>query len=61
MSTINVQFSDSSEAAIKAIFCGPQDASYFPNQGNVDATDARWKTYYESLPPALQGFVPSPE
>lgn len=46
---LHVQFKDSTEAEICAFFAAPQDPAAFPNSGSVDVSDARWKTFYESM------------
>ncbi|WP_131542583.1 hypothetical protein [Paraburkholderia hospita] len=58
--TLNVQFSDSTETTITSYFGCPQDALAWPNQGTVDPADARWKTYYESLPTLIKAALPTP-
>ncbi|SDR37747.1 hypothetical protein SAMN05443245_5261 [Paraburkholderia fungorum] len=55
---IYVQFADSTDAVIIAYFSNAQDASAFPNQGTVAASDARWKTFYSASP--LQSYLPAP-
>ncbi|WP_186260355.1 hypothetical protein [Burkholderia gladioli] len=56
---LNVQFKDSTEGAICAFFAAAQNPSDFPNSGTVDASDARWKTFYESVPGSRIG-MPTP-
>jgi len=60
MTTINVQFSDSTEKEIIAYFAASQDAEAWPNQGTVDSSSALWATYYNSLPPFVQQTLPAP-
>ena len=55
-----VQFADSTDTVIVAYFAGPQNPATFPNQGTVAATDARWTTYYATLPTSFQACVPAP-
>ncbi|MBB5462864.1 DUF4376 domain-containing protein [Paraburkholderia sp. Cpub6] len=45
MSTVYVQFSDSTKTKVVAVFGCPQDATAFPNQGAIDATDARYQAF----------------
>lgn len=59
MTTLNVQFTDSSQKIIQSYFASEQDPSIYPNLGTVDATDPRWLAFYNqtagevfSLPPA---------
>ena len=55
-----VQFSNSAQAVIIAVFAGPQNATAFPNQGTVTASDARWAAYYATLPAAVQANLTPP-
>lgn len=48
---IYVQFSDSEESSIAAVFCCPQDADLYPNQGQVEETDPRFSEYLEKMIP----------
>ncbi len=47
--TIRVQFKDSTEAVIVAAFAGAQDAAEYPNQGDVEETDARYVAFVGRL------------
>jgi hypothetical protein len=58
--TINVQFTDDTEATIKGYFGAPQDASEYPNMGAIERSDARWRAFYESLPSLISEDLPSP-
>jgi hypothetical protein len=60
MTALNVQFSDSTQATIIAYFSSPQDPSEYANLGTVDTSDARWKTFYNSLGPIEQEGLPAP-
>lgn len=51
---LNVQFSDATQEIVLAYFGCPQDENAFPNQGTVAVSDARWKTFYASLPAMMQ-------
>jgi hypothetical protein len=55
-----VQFRDSSNTEIVSYFGCPQDKVAWPNQGTVDTTDQRWKTFFTSLPPVAQVTLPAP-
>lgn len=55
-----VQFSDTTETTIVAFFAGQQNATTYPNQGTVTASDARWATYYAAVPPLMQARLPAP-
>lgn len=60
MTTLNVQFSDSTKTVIAAYFGCAQDATAYPNQGSVSASDERWKTFYDAQPAISQSNLPSP-
>lgn len=60
MTTINVQFSDSTEAVIITYFGGPQDPKVYSNLGTVENSDPRWKTFFDSFPPWIQVGMPTP-
>lgn len=60
MTTINVQFSDSSETEIIGAFSCAQDNATFPNQGSVDLHDTRWVAYYNEQPALIQARIPPP-
>ncbi|MCW3538356.1 hypothetical protein [Burkholderia cenocepacia] len=53
-----VQFSDSTEKTIIAFLPGPQDPDAYPNQGEVNSTDPRWKAFCDNLPIDVQPFMP---
>ena len=55
-----VQFSDATQTVIIATFAGPQNASAYPNQGTVTASDARWATFYAVLPASAQAALTPP-
>lgn len=63
--SIFVQFSDSTEATIIAVFSEPQDETIYPNQGALESSDPRYSTWYsalQKLPPGLmsQGSLVAP-
>jgi hypothetical protein len=60
MTTLNVSFTDATEAAINAYFGSPQDIDAWPYQGQIATSDARWEAYYDSLLTGQQKFVPAP-
>lgn len=60
MTAINVQFSDSGKSAIVSYFSCAQDPKVWPNFGQVDASDARWKAFYETQPLWTQATLPLP-
>ena len=60
MSSINVQFSDETEATIIAYFGCPQDATAHLNQAIIATSDARWATFYNALPSNAQKAMPAP-
>lgn len=55
-----VQFSDATETTIIAAFGCSQNATAYPNQGTVTASDARWAAYYATLPASAQMSLPAP-
>ncbi len=60
MKTLNVQFTDSTEATIKSYFASAQDPDLWPNFGTVASSDARWSTFYGEQPVYVQIGLPSP-
>lgn len=61
MTTLNIQWADADETAIISYFGGPQLPEVFANLGTVDASDARWAAYYDSMPAVVQAMLPAPE
>lgn len=61
MVTLNVQFADSTEQAVVAYFACPQDATAYPNQGQVPSSDARYETFFNAQPESMQKGLPSPD
>lgn len=59
MTLLYVQFADETEEVIISYFGGPQPVEDWPNQGTVDTSDPRWKTYYSTLPQQLQQVLPA--
>ena len=57
---VNVQFADSTQAVIITYFAGPQAPGAYANIGAVATTDARWATFYSSLPVGAQSYLPAP-
>lgn len=57
---LNVQFSDSTETVIVSSFAVPQDAGAYPNQGQIETSDPRWKTFFDLMNPAVQKYLPTP-
>ena len=55
-----VQFSDATQSTIIATFASPQNAAAYPNQGTVAASDARWATFYATLPASFQAALTPP-
>jgi hypothetical protein len=45
-----VQFSDSTETTVVSVFAGAQDPEVYPNQGEIDVTDARYVAFVNSHP-----------
>lgn len=46
------QFSDATETVITGIFYSEQPADMVPFQGEVQASDPRYKAWWNALPPA---------
>jgi len=57
---IYIQYSDSTEATIISYFGAPQDPDKYPNQGVIETSDARWATFYNSLPEFARAGLPPP-
>jgi len=45
MGTIFVQFADAAGTSVNGVFAGPQDATAYPNQGEVADDDARYLAF----------------
>ncbi len=60
MTTLNVQFADSTSAVITAYLDSPQDPATWPNQGQIETTDPRWKTFYDAGL-CINAGMPAPE
>jgi hypothetical protein len=61
MTTLFVQYSDSSEATIISVFAGPQDAATFPNQGQVETSDSRYAAYFSAMPSIAKAGLQQPD
>jgi hypothetical protein len=55
MTTINVQFSDSSETVVVSYIAGPQDPDIYPNQAAIPNTDPRYLAFLN--PPATPASI----
>jgi hypothetical protein len=60
MDTIYVQFEDSTEAKIVALFGSEQDHDVYPNQGAVPSSDHRYKQFYDALDAFARSAYPIP-
>lgn len=60
MTTLNVQFSESTKSAISAYFSAQRDPEVYQNLGGIDASDARWSTFYNAAE-GQQSGLPTPE
>lgn len=59
---INVQFSDLTPTAVIISYYGTrQNPDYYPNMGEVEATDPRWREFYNNAPPDIRPLLPTPE
>lgn len=61
MTTLYVQFSDETETVIQSVFANPQDPEIYPNQGEVDTSDERYRAFYNSLPLIIRNGLPEPD
>ena len=52
MTTVNVQFTDSTETKIQSVFSCAQDPTAYPNQASIAATDARYLAFIAPNPAA---------
>lgn len=57
---ICVQFSSSAETTIIALFGCAQEVAVYPNQAVIATSDARYKTYFDSLPSGATQYLPTP-
>lgn len=57
---VYVQFFDSSMVDIISYFCCKQDDEVYPNQDQIDTSDARWHTYYYGFPLGMREYFPEP-
>ncbi|RKR46327.1 hypothetical protein B0G82_4010 [Paraburkholderia sp. BL17N1] len=55
-----VAFSDGTESTIIALFGCAQDPAYWPNQGEVSASDARYVSYFNRQTVTVQVYLPQP-
>jgi hypothetical protein len=60
MTTVNVQFSDATDAKVVGYADAPQPLTTWPYQGAVDTSDSRWSAYYSSKDPLSQRGLPPP-
>lgn len=61
MTMIYVQFADATQDRVISYFGCPQDEEAFPNQGEIDTSDPRWKAYYDAQDPFwIQPGLPAP-
>ena len=59
--TLYVQFSDETETAIITWFASPQSSVDFDFLGEVEPSDPRYITFYDSLPGYVNEGMPLPE
>jgi hypothetical protein len=57
---VNVQFTDSKETKIKAVFGCPQSSGTYENLGTVETSDPRWGDYFSGEPLQSQLWLPEP-
>ncbi|WP_175765098.1 hypothetical protein [Burkholderia ambifaria] len=58
MTTLYVQFSDSTESEVVAYFSAQQELEVYQNLGVIDASDARWATFYNAAGGKVCGLPP---
>ena len=58
--SINVQFTDATQATITSYFAAPQSAESYANLGTVEPSDARWAKYYDAQCSYVQAGMPAP-
>lgn len=57
---VNVQFSDENKLSVISYFSDVQsDLNIYPNQGEIEVSDERWKQYYDSQPAFVQLMIPT--
>ena len=56
-----VQFSDETETTIITWFSSPQSSEWFDFLGEVEPSDPRYITFYDSLPSYASEGMPPPE
>ncbi|WP_241300459.1 hypothetical protein [Burkholderia stabilis] len=61
MTTLFVQFTDSKESKIAAVFSCPQDEEAYLNQGEIESSDERYAAYYAALPASVQSNLAAPD
>lgn len=54
MTTVYVEFSDSDQKTMVSVFGCPQDAAAYPNQGEIDSSDARYQAFINPAPSYAQ-------
>jgi hypothetical protein len=59
MTTVNVQFTDSTKTAILSYFGAPQDPTVYANLGTTDTDSSMWATFYAAMGGAISG-LPEP-
>lgn len=54
-----VQWTDAKAKEIAAVFGCPQDPDAYPNQGAIDSADARYATWFNTIPegPSRLGLI----
>lgn len=55
-----VQFSDSTQLSVVGVFANAQNPTIYPNQGEIDISDARYAAFFNSLSASSQSFLPKP-
>jgi hypothetical protein len=60
MTTVNVQWAETTEDVIISYFGSHQPDEGWPNQSVIETSDPRWLVYYDAQPLTLQRVLPAP-
>jgi len=60
MTTIYVEFNDSSKTEIQVVFAGPQDQGAWSHLGDVDSSSSMYRDWFEAQPVSVQPSLPQP-
>jgi len=57
---IYVQFTDSSKTKVTSVFSCPQDPESYPNQGELNENDDRYRAFYVGMPVEIRQYMVTP-